>query len=157
MKQEQAEQLVRQLKDAVVQRLSGNPTDDRIEEAVKASIEVFATTLVSMAPNPTCNMKEEDKAALMTRLAESFPSLRGRGAGDGIRPWNSLRLEEVSKPWSMGQKHAADFLLGVWNHGDYGDRFKFFEALQNKHGTQDILQRSWHGFATHFGARGTST
>ena len=128
MKQEQAEQLVRQLKDAVVQRLSGNPTDDRIEEAVKASIDVFAMTLVSMMPNPTGSMKEENKAALMTRLAESFPSLRGCGAG--IRPWHALRLEEASKAWSTGQKHAADFLLGVWNHGDYGERFKFFEALQ---------------------------
>jgi hypothetical protein len=51
----------------------------------------------------------------MTRLCRSFPTLRGVPGAD---PWNAMQLLEwlcTSGGVTTGSKHAARFVLQVWN------------------------------------------
>lgn len=49
----------------------------------------------------------------MTRLAESFPALAGK---PGVFPWDPDELDGwASSVASSGERHAAAFVLGVWN------------------------------------------
>jgi hypothetical protein len=68
-------------------------------------------------------------AERMSRLAESFPALRGM---PGVRPWDQDRLARNVPGRSHGEQCAARFVLGVWSgDGRYPEvePFDFFEAM----------------------------
>jgi ParB/RepB/Spo0J family partition protein len=69
------------------------------------------------------------KEERMTRLAESFPSLKG---APGVAPWDAGKLVHCLEPMAHGERLAALFCLHVWNPGKslWGKRpFNLFEAV----------------------------
>lgn len=59
--------------------------------------------------------REATRAERASALAESFPTLRD--GAHGVRPWSPSRLSKwaASPDRSMGQAHAARFVLEVWD------------------------------------------
>lgn len=95
------------------------------------------------APAPPSSLHPLDAPELtmterMSRLAESFPTLRGR---PGIRPWDvDVVLEQLDAGWpGGGATHALRFVLAVWNPSmlldnlarwlDAGEAFDVHRAL----------------------------
>jgi hypothetical protein len=92
----------------------------------------------------------ERQQVRITALARRFPCLRSKfihAESNGLEPWDVLRLEEVSRPWSSGEKLVVSFLAHVWG-GEFATvdgipPFDFFRAVNSlSKGNLDVL-RSW--------------
>lgn len=70
-----------------------------------------------------------DDRARMTSLAKQFPVLEN---APGVNDWNPIRLDEwATTVASSGERHAAAFILHVWNchHEWQVGRFDVMYAL----------------------------
>ena len=75
-------------------------------------------------------MDPDRLADQMTDLARGFPSMRG---APGVEPWDPGELNRwAAGPASSGERHAARFLLSVWDPatGWEAGRFDVLEALR---------------------------
>ncbi len=64
------------------------------------------------------------------RLARSFPTLRD--AYGGVKPWDAAQLDRFAfEPVADGARHAARFVLAVWNNDTQWQcgRFDVIEAM----------------------------
>lgn len=86
-------------------------------ESVRRYVDQLARQLVARTAWPNDNHEQ------MTALAELFPCFRP-GSGDrlpGISPWSPTELVESLNTLGMANsvRHAALFLLSVWNSSDW--------------------------------------
>lgn len=75
-------------------------------------------------------MNDDELRDRMTGLARGFPSMR---CAPGIDPWDPAALNYwASGPASHGERHAARFLLSVWDTSTDWEAGKFdvLEALR---------------------------
>ena len=81
-------------------------------------------------------------------LAWSFPALL---KAPGVDPWDALALERWAGGLaSSGERHAALFVLSVWNRHDWGSKFNMAEAMnvwddQNLKSFKDWVNDPWWG------------
>ncbi|MCY2987077.1 MAG: ParB/RepB/Spo0J family partition protein [Planctomycetota bacterium] len=102
--------------EAFSQAVQGHP------ESISPDISVTASDNLE-SPEP---LAIEER---MTRLAETFPSLKG---APGVSPWNAEKLFHCTGPMSPGERLAALFCLHVWNPGKSSwetKPFNLFEAV----------------------------
>lgn len=86
----------------------------------------------------------------MARLAETFPTLRGRA---GVRPWDPSRfMREEKAAWtSPASREALRFVLSVWNtQNPTGKRFNASSAMaswdeQHREAFRAWAARPWWG------------
>ena len=75
-------------------------------------------------------MADVDSIALnarMRNLALSFPALRNAA---GVDPWDGEKFAEwVEGPRSQGERVTGYFLLTVWNHYEWAEKFDFVYAM----------------------------
>ncbi len=75
-------------------------------------------------------MDNDELGERMTGLARGFPAMRG---APGIDPWRPGELDRwAAGPASHGERHAARFLLAVWDPSTAWEagRFDAMEALR---------------------------
>jgi hypothetical protein len=101
------------------------PTDAR---EVQELVDCLGTPVVVTAP---ARAAEIDPLERMSRLAESFPCMRG-GRVAGVRPWSATTLATASG-LSHGEHCVVQFLLSVWNPSPLAEwkcgRFDVQDAL----------------------------
>lgn len=83
-----------------------------------------------------------DGRQAMTELAGMFPSFARRDV-PGIAPWEPLELVRwlnTSGAPTSGSRHAALFLLSIWNREDWSDRraFERGQALRIRRSKESV-------------------
>lgn len=92
----------------------------------------------------------EELRERMSRLAESFPTLKGR---PGVRPWHPATLmDQWGEAWaSNASRQAMAFVLSVWNgENEIGQRFRATWAMglwDHRHRAAFVAwaQKPWWG------------